>query len=83
MFPYLKFKLFGDSNQCKPPETIWFDYMTSKLIMELCDLVTKILDTVTGRPVPMARLATSDREFLKHPEVPLVKSTGRENHKLE
>lgn len=37
MFPNLKFVLFGDSNQCKPPEKIWFDYMESKLVLELVD----------------------------------------------
>ena len=36
-FPKLKYVLFGDINQCKPPETVWFDYMKSKLIMELVD----------------------------------------------
>jgi hypothetical protein len=36
--PKIKFVIFGDPNQCPPPEDgIWFDYMESKLIMHLCD----------------------------------------------
>ena len=37
MHPHLRFNLFGDINQCIPPESIFFDYIKSKLIMELVD----------------------------------------------
>jgi hypothetical protein len=37
MYPKMIIRLYGDCNQCKPIEDMWYDYMTNPLIMYLVD----------------------------------------------
>jgi len=68
MFPNLKFNFFGDPNQCTAPEKIWFDYMTSKLVMELCGYNMMSLSYKNTRYDPQTKIYLD--YFIEHKKLP-------------